>query len=177
MHHLMPFPRSKDYTDLTTDRARVQYALPRIRGALLAWMNGEPLNTIQREISNKTRELTFCTGARKFVVRLIPDLAHLMGAPAKIKQYFAEGDDSSAKEVPASLIFANRCVRRGFLSNEMAALSLHAPISRREVHRYFARIDPFLTTGQVVEGRDELMARVRSAVQLEEDARNLAGEA
>lgn len=167
-----------EFKKLKDDPARASHALPKLQAALNLWMNGEPLKTIQESLSDKARDKRRSTGARKFVIRLIPDLAHLMGAPLHILQgHFTVHADEQINPSTA-LSLANRCVRRGFSSVEMAALDTlmrSARWSRREVHRNFANITPYLQTAGEHETLDRLELRVELASDEEFSKRSYPG--
>ena len=155
-----------DYKKLQDDVARASHALPRLRAALKLWMNGEPLKAIQKAISDKTRDKKRSTGARKFVIRLIPDIAHLMGAPLHILQGHVNVHADVETSPSTALGLANRCVRRGYSSAEMAAfgtLMLSAKWSRREMHRNFAPIVPYIQPAGEHETLETLELRVALA--------------
>jgi len=129
-------------------------------------MNGEPLKAIQKAISDKTRDKKRSTGARKFVIRLIPDIAHLMGAPLHILQGHVNVHADVETSPSTALGLANRCVRRGYSSAEMAAfgtLMLSAKWSRREMHRNFAPIVPYIQPAGEHETLETLELRVALA--------------
>jgi hypothetical protein len=89
-----------------------------------------------------------------------------MGAPLQILlghiNVHADEDISPS----TALGLANRCVRRGFSSADMAAfgsLMLSARWSRREVHRNFAAITPYLQPAGEHETLEGLELRVELA--------------
>jgi hypothetical protein len=155
-----------DFKMLKDDAQRASFALPKLQAALKLWMNGKPLKSIQKALSNKIRDTKRSTSARKFVIRLIPDIAHLMGAPLQILQGHINEHADEKISPSTALGLANRCVRRGFSSADMAAfgtLMLSARWSRREVHRNFASITPYLRPAGEHETLDELELRVEAA--------------
>jgi hypothetical protein len=155
-----------DFKKLKDDAARASYALPKLRAALKLWMNGEPLKLIQKALSDKTRDTKRSTGARKFVIRLIPDIAHLMGAPLQILQGHINVHADEEIRPSTALGLANRCVRRGFSNAYMAAfgtLMWTARWSRREVLRNFANITPYLQSADEHETLERLELRVEMA--------------
>ena len=113
-----------DFKALKDEPSRTKFAIPKLRAALAKWMNGATLQQIQTELSSKTRDLKRSTSARKFVIRLVPDLAHLMGAPLQLLQRHINQDKDTPLDPKPALAFANQCVRRGYASAEMAALSV-----------------------------------------------------
>lgn len=86
-------------------------------------MDGAQLNKIQPMISPKGAAAQFLPDARKFVIRVIPDLAHIMGLPSRIMQVFIQGgSESSTVEEAGPLLLTHVCVRRGLRDAEMAAV-------------------------------------------------------
>ncbi len=159
-----------EFKKLETDASRASYSLPRLRAALKKWMNGAPLKRIQKELSDKTRDKKRSTSARKFVIRLVPDLAHLIGAPLQLLQGHLNIHAEDWIEPNTALAYANRCVRRGYANAEMAAygsLVWSAKWSRRETHRHFADIVPYLKPALDGETTEALEARVESALDSE----------
>ena len=160
----------RDFKDLKDDGGRAAFAVPKLRAGLVKWMNGAPLTAVQSELSNKTRDLKRSTSARKFVIRVVPDLAHLMGAPLQILlRLVDEGQDEPLEPSPA-LMFSNSCIRRGYAGAEMAAYSVPmraARWSRREVHRRFKEIEPHLATPPKNETAAALVERVEAAANAE----------
>lgn len=129
-------------------------------------MSGAPLKSIQKVLSDKTRDKKRSTSARKFVIRFIPDLAHLMGVPLQILQGHINMHADEANVPSTALSHANRCVRRGYTGAEMAAfgaLVWSAKWSRREVHRNFAEIVPYLKPAGEHETTESLEVRVELA--------------
>ena len=168
----------KEFTVLKDDEARAASAIPKFRAALAKWMEGAPLLEIQKELSSKTRDIKRSTSARKFAIRIVPDLAHLLGAPLQIlERQINVGKDDPLVPSPA-LVYANRCVRRGYASAEMAAYSVQmrsARWSRREVHRWFADIVPYLADAPDNETPESLEARVEAASDKEMINRDASG--
>lgn len=164
-----------DFKKLKDDTARASYALPKLKSALKMWMGGAPLNEIQKTLSDRTRDKKRGTSARKFVIRLVPDLAHLIGAPLQILQGHINVH-SEEIEPSTTLTYANRCVRRGYANAEMAAfgaLMKSARWSRREVHRNFAGIVPYLKAATEGETVLAMEARVEFASVSELNNRGL----
>ena len=135
------------FSKLQTNRKRADYASPYLELALDLWMSGEPLKQIQAILPGSTRDRKKSTSARKFVLRLLPALAHVFGSPFMIsRQQMKTSADTSEEPCPA-LLQLNRCIRRGFSSVEMAAfydLVRTHRLSRREVHREFDRLQPYI---------------------------------
>jgi superfamily II DNA/RNA helicase len=167
-----------DFKKLKDDPARASFALPKLRSALNLWMSGAPLKSIQKVLSDKTRDKKRSTSARKFVIRFIPDLAHLMGAPLQILQGHTNMHADEVIDPSTALSHANRCVRRGYTGAEMAAfgaLMWSAKWSRREVHRNFAEIVPYLKPAGEHETIESLEVRVELASDEEINNRSFSG--
>ena len=156
------------YKRLTTERARVDYALPKLEKALELWMAGEPLVTIEDSLAGATGDRRKSNGARKFVVRLLPTLAHAFAAPALIVRRHWTDSMSDPHDVAPALFALTHCVRHGFSSLEMYALYDHLQRypHRREVHRRFQRIAPYLQPAPDGETLAETKARVAAAASI-----------
>jgi len=160
----------KTYAELASDDERVEYAIPKIQAALQQWMNGAPINEIQPTISPKEVAAKYSLDARKFVIRIVPDLAHVMGLPSRIMQMFAPGEsEPNMIEGAAPLLLAHICVRRGLRDAEMAALSTAVgALPRRATHRAFEEIRSHLAAPQSDETLEHLKDRVRAAKEFKE---------
>ncbi len=151
---------------LETDRERILYVVPKLRNALDQWMNGEPLNVVQLVLAGAPRDLKKSTSARKFVVRLLPTLAHLFTAASMITARQSPELMTTTPDAAPTLLYANQCVRLGFSSLEMYAfyeqIRSRTP-SRREVHREFRDLDGYLSASAGIESWAEVKARVAAA--------------
>ncbi len=163
------------FKELRDDADRAAFAVPKLCAALIKWMDGTPLTEIQTELSDKTRDLNRSTSARKFVIRIVPDLAHLMGTPLQILlRVVNEGEDEPQEPSP-SLVYANRSIRKGYNSAEMAAYAVQmrsAKWARREIHRRFAEIVPHLAATPENESVKALESRVEAAADAEMNKRD-----
>lgn len=162
------------YKKLETNEERAQYALPLIRAGLLCWMQGKPLDQIQPAFSSASRDTKYATSARKFVIRVIPDFAHLMGCVIALIEQWAETNED--QQVSSACFFLSSAVRRGFSSAEMAAFYAYFAtggrrLPRREVHRRFQEIAGHLQPGLDDEDTDSTRRRVESAIEAELNAR------
>ena len=158
----------KAYAELPTDEEKMEYAVPRLHAALRQWMNGAPLKEIQPIISPRGTAAPFSPDARKFVIRMIPDLAHLMGLPSRMMQMFTlGGSEPSTLEGAGPLLLAHVCVRRGFQNAEMAAFSMMGgSLSRRVTHRAFEELRMHIAPAESGETLEHLKDRVRTANSL-----------
>ena len=153
------------YKRLTTERERVDYALPKLERALELWMSGRPLVAIESSLHGAVADRRKSNSARKFVVRLLPSLAHAFAAPALIVRRHWPDSMSDPQDVAPALFALSHCVRNGFSSLEMYALydHLQRPPHRREIHRQFQRIAQYLQPAPDDETWTEAKARVAAA--------------
>lgn len=168
----MEYLFGQGFKDLNDDSARAEFAVPKLRAALIRWMDGAPLAEIQLELSNKTRDLRRSTSARKFVIRVVPDLAHLLSTPLQILFRLVNESQEEPVDLSPALMHSNRCVRMGYSGAEMATYAvqnLGAGWSRREVHRKFREIEPYLAAAPQNETMAALAKRVETAVNEEQE--------
>jgi len=160
----------KAYGDLPTEDEKAKHVVPKLKSTLLQWMDGAPLNEIQPTISPKGAAAEFSPDARKFVIRMIPDLAHVMGLPSRIMQVFTRGgSEPNTVEGAGPLLLAHVCVRRGLRDAEMAAYSMsEGALPRRAIHRAFVEVRPHVAAAEIVETLESLKKRVRAGKNLKE---------
>ncbi len=155
-----------EFKRLEDDTSRARLAVPKLRAALQKWMLGATLTEIQIELSDKARDLKHSTSARKFVIRMIPDLAHVMGVPFRVLLSVANRERNEPQEPSPSLSYASHCIRRGYASAEMATYAVQmrsAKMGRREIHREFSTILPHLAPAPKGENLAMIETRIRAA--------------
>ena len=132
------------YQKLPTESARLHYALPKLKKALELWMSGKPLTSIESSLKGTNADRKKSSSARKFVIRLVPMIAHAFAAPALIFRRHWTDPNRDPQDVAPSLFALTHCVRNGFSSLEMYALydNLLRTPNRRQIHRHFERISP-----------------------------------
>ena len=153
------------FSGLATDADQVGYAVPKLRNALDLWMKGEPLNVVQTVLGGAPRDLKRSTSARKFVVNVLPTLAHLHFAASRIAALQSPDQLTAPAEAP-TLTYIGQCVRLGFSSLEMYVLYTlvrNRVSSRRRVHREFSKLEASLPTPVGPETWAEVNARVAAA--------------
>jgi len=156
-----------EFKSLGTNIERAAFAVPLLRVGLEKWMSGASLIDIQTVLSNKPREIKRSTGARKFVIRIVPDLAHVLAAPHQI---FIRLINAEKVEPGSGLAYLNQCIRRGFNGAEMATYAVQtrsAKWARRETHRRFADVAAHLKPTLAGETVVALEARVEAAMDME----------
>ena len=159
------------FKSLEDNEARATFAIPRLRAALAAWMSGATLKAVQSLLPGRTQEKKRSTNARKFVIRVVPDLAHIFGAVADLLQRAAEGDTPAVSPPPAAELL-NISIRRGYQSAEMAVFAAYiqsggSRLARREVHRRFGEIKDHLDDRPQGETIEQLSRRVEHAIEAE----------
>lgn len=157
----------KDYKLLKDDAEKAAFAIPLIYSGLSCWMQGQTLIEIQKVFSLKSKDLKHSTSARKFVIRMVPDLAHLMSVPLHVLLRHINIGTADTLEATPTLNYASIAVRRGLSSAEMAAYAAQNEeevLSRRKLHRGFLKIKSYLGNGRVGETLNELDLRVKNAI-------------
>jgi len=132
----------KEYKLLDNDEDRGNYALPHLARLLNCWMEGGSLAELELSYGTKKESIGKCENARKFVLRLVPDLAYIFGLPAQVFQSMYK-DSMDIVELPIGLEVLSSCVREGFDQAEKLAFwqAKKRTITRRAVHREFKLID------------------------------------
>lgn len=155
------------FNRLDDDRARLEYALPKLRAALDLWMAGKPLTIIQHVFGKSGPDVRKAVGARKFVVRLLPTLAHIFSSLSAVLSEDKEARDNLRQTMP-SVFFLSGCALLGLSSLEMYALyerarqGLGSP-PRREIHRQFEAISPHIVPAKEEESWKDVKKRVGEA--------------
>lgn len=161
----------KELEAIEEPEARANLAVPHLKELTKLWMAGKPLKDIQAALGTPMQSLKACLDARKFVLRVVPELAYLFGIPALLRQRrnAAAGDEV---ELQPALAHLGRCVRQGFKNHEQAALNQHlrsARLSRLQLHQRYALIEPYLVAASDGETWDDAVNRVVAAVDAELD--------
>lgn len=155
------------YKKLSTDEARALQALEMLRRILPVWMSGAPVRDIEAEIQGTTTGLGYCETARHFVARVAPELAFVMGLPARLllARHAARTSDDAA-EISTILATLGSVVREGCDSPESLAVRLEAgrEVSRVAARRLFNLAAPHLTPGTSTEPFETTRARVQTAM-------------
>lgn len=150
---------------------RSEFAIPKLRNLTYLWMIGCPLSKLELALGTNQANLKTCTGARKFVLRVIPELSYFFGMPAILQQRRNLSNGVEA-ELPPALAKFSRCVREGLKSHEQAALGqllYEARFSRRQLHQRFALLEPYLDVSTMDNTWRETLSRVRGALTRERD--------
>ncbi|MGB3027649.1 DEAD/DEAH box helicase [Paradevosia shaoguanensis] len=156
-----------EFGKIESAEARAKAALPLLKKLTRLWLAGRPLTDLQLAFGIVPDRLGTCIDARKFVLRVIPDLAYLFGVPAFLLQNRNALDGDGGKELSASLAKLGACVRLGFESVDLLALGYNLKaqkLSRRQVHADFATIVPHLKRPRAGEKWDVAIDRLENAI-------------
>jgi len=144
---------------------RAAYSLPYLKQLVQLWMAGKPLCKLETALGTDPDKLKNCERARKFAIRIVPEVSFLFGLPSLIQQRrAATGDDETL--IPPALLQLGRCARLGLNKHEMVALDdliRAARFSRRQLHQHFVTIVPFLKPAPLDETWEQTVVRVEAA--------------
>lgn len=163
----------KIYNKLETDEKKAAHVLPILSKLIWLWMRGDPLSELEKVLGTDPKKLKTCNGARRFALRIIPELSYLFGLPALLHtRTQAKADDPVP--LPSVLTQLGRCVRLGFNFHEKMALNQimrKARFSRRQLHQYYALVKPHMTAAPPGETWEQTLDRVEMASDKELNAR------
>jgi len=163
----------KKYEKLEVDEEKASHYLPIISKLTWCWMRGDTLKELEKVFGTHPDKIKTCEKARKFVLRLIPELSYLFGLPALLHEREQINSDDPIV-APSALFSLGRCVRLGFNFHEKAALNQimrKAGFSRRQLHHYYASVKPYLTSAKTGEVWEQTLSRVETASNDELHAR------
>jgi antiviral helicase SKI2 len=148
-------------------KERAGIALPLLTKLTRLWLRGRPLSELQLAFGTSADKLKTCVDARKFVLRVVPELAYLFGIPAFLIQNRLAVEGGPPKDLTASLAKLGACLRFGFESVELLALGYYMrtqKLSRREVHEQFESVSPYLKAAPNGERWERAVDRVEDAI-------------
>lgn len=159
----------KPYKELTADDEKGAYCIPMLRVLLDRWMQGCSLEEIEQAFGTKLAKAGKCENARKFVIRVIPDLAYVFSLPEQIIRASRKASGLQG-ESSASCSMLGSCVREGFDSVEKIALAyvLNRSLGRRAVHARWDEIDRITLSAIHPENWKSTLQRVRSAFRVDQ---------
>jgi superfamily II DNA/RNA helicase len=163
----------KKYTSIATIEEKSSFVLPVLAKLVWLWMRGEPLRQMELALGTDPTKLKTCDGARRFVLRVIPEFAFLFGLPALLHERQQVGQEEY-EPMGAAQSQLGRCVRYGFNFHEKAALHhvmRKARFSRRQLHRQYTHVKSFLAPRTPFETWEEALHRVEQATDDELAAR------
>ena len=154
------------YYACDSEQGKTDLVLPILSRLTRLWINGRPLRELEVAFGTDEDKLKFCENARRFVLRVVPDLSYLFGLPALL-QARAQATEEVQIEVSSAKAQLSQCVRIGFDSFEKVALNQvlgSTRASRCHTHQKYAQIKPNLELSQENETWDEVIARIRRVV-------------
>jgi superfamily II DNA/RNA helicase len=163
----------KRYASLETVEEKSSLVLPVLAKLVWLWMRGEPLRELELALGTDPTKLKTCDGARRFVLRVVPEFAFLFGLPALLHERAQVGLENP-EPMGAAQSQLGRCVRYGFNFHEKAALHQlmrKARFSRRQLHRQYTHVKNFLARRTLGETWEEALLRVEQATDDELAAR------
>jgi hypothetical protein len=128
---------------------------------------------VDETLGTSPKKLNKCMGARRFVLRIVPDFSYLFGLPALLhdRAQLNKKKPALLQSVPRQL---GRCVRLGFNSHEKSALYqilIKSRISRRQLHQKFESLKSYIPTTKPNETWDQTLERVRDGLRKERNAK------
>lgn len=153
----------RSYEACQTDGQRAELVLPVLEKLTRLWTQGHALRDLEIATGTEAGKLKTCLRARRFVVRIVPDLAYLFGLPALLDQTL----EMASQPLTAALHAKKRlslCTRFGFDTYEQVALKQLEPgLSRRKVHATFSGLQRYLMPTSEHETWEMVVARVEQA--------------
>ena len=148
------------YTALATEDERGAYAFGPLTVLLETWMAGETLEDLERAYGTQDDDIGKCVIAREFVLRVLPELAYVLGLLGPVaREILADANASIAVDTLGA------CSREGFDSPEKLALRMvQHERSRIAIHREMESVEPYLEAAAERETFRDLVARIRRAV-------------
>ncbi|MGJ4889314.1 DEAD/DEAH box helicase [Bradyrhizobium sp. HKCCYLRH3099] len=160
----------KKISSLKLGEQKCALALPYLKRLTELWIGGHPLTDLEKALGTPVTKLKTCLGARKFVIRVLPELSYLFGVPSLLKQRQGAAEGKEVRLSPA-LMKLGACVRYGYATYEHAALAYYLrsdKLSRRQVHVRFSNLKPRLRASRQDESWDDVVNRVTAAALAEE---------
>ncbi len=153
---------------LKGDEERGKFAIGVVLAALKAWIGGQPLADIQK-LKPTVQQPKYCEQARRFVLRVLPELAYVFSLPELVRQHLAAEDLSLDMDELASVELEKlgSCVREGYDTVEKLALAKvrGRNVSRVGVHRQWDEMDWWMDPKVPGETWQELFERVKRCTE------------
>jgi superfamily II DNA/RNA helicase len=140
-----------------------QAGIERLAMVTRSWMDGASLRVLELLLGTPESKLGSCDEARRFVLRLVPDLA--FGARVLASVYAKGADEDEIP--PAGLEHLGSCIAQGLSSLEELALHFRRgpKSSRRATKSAFREIEALIPRGSTNEGFAATSARVARALK------------
>jgi len=158
---------------IESDKERGKFAVNSVLAALKAWVSGQTLAEIQ-ELKPTVRKAKHFEQARRFVLRVLPEIAYVFSLPDLVRRHLAVEDLTLAMDELASVELEKlgSCVREGYDSVEKLALAKvrGRNASRVRVHRQWEEMEWWIDPRRSDETWQELFSRVKSGTQSYDNA-------
>lgn len=152
------------FKSIEGDEERGKFAVASVLEALKAWITGRTLADIQK-LKLTTQRQKHCEHARRFVLRVLPELAYIFSLPELVRQYLIEEELSLDIGELSSIELEKlgNCVREGYDTVEKLALAKirGKTASRVRVHRQWDEMDWWMEPKVPGETWQELFDRVK----------------
>lgn len=158
----------KPFKSLEGDDERGRLSVNVVLAALKAWVSGEPLAEIQK-LKPTALQQKYCEQARRFVLRVLPELAYFFSLPELVRRCLAAEELSSGMYELASVELEKlgSCVREGYDTVEKLALAKvrGKTASRVRVHRQWEEMYWWMDSKVPGETWQELFDRVKRSTE------------
>lgn len=152
------------FKSIEGDEERGKLAVDVVLEALKAWVAGRTLAEIQ-QLKPTTQQRKHCEHARRFVLRVLPELAYIFSLPELVRRYLTEEELSLeiGELVSVELEKLGNCVREGYDTVEKLALAKvrGKTASRIRIHRQWDEMDWWMDLKVPGETWQELFERVK----------------
>lgn len=158
----------EQFKSLEDDEERGKFAVGVVLAALKAWVGGQTLAAIQH-LRPTPQRLKHCEQARRFVLRVLPELAYIFSLPELVRRHLAVEDWSLKMDELASVELERlgSCVREGYDTVEKLALAKvrGKEASRVGVHRQWLEMDWWMRAKVPGETWQELFDRIKKSTE------------
>ncbi|MBT9594575.1 MAG: hypothetical protein IV094_01145 [Vitreoscilla sp.] len=156
------------FKSLEDDEERGKFAVDVVLAALKAWLSGQTLAEIQK-LKATVQQPKHCEQARRFVLRVLPELAYFFSLPELVRRHVAADELSFDMDELASVELEKlgSCVREGYDTVEKLALAKvrGKTASRVRVHRQWNEMDWWMDPKVPGETWQKLFERIRLSTE------------
>lgn len=158
----------ESFKSVEDDEERGVFSADVVLAALKAWVSGQTLSEIQK-LKPTERLQKYCEQARRFVIRVLPELAYIFSLPELVRRHLAEEELSLVMDALASVELEKlgSCVREGYDSVEKLALAKvrGKTASRVAVHRQWDEMDLWMDPKVPGETWQVLFERIKRSTE------------
>ncbi len=156
------------FKSLEDEEERGKLAIDIVLAALKAWISGQTLTEIQK-LKPTIQHPKHCEQARRFVLRVLPELAYIFSLPELVRRHLAAEELSFDMDDLASVELEKlgSCVREGYDTVEKLALSKirGKTASRVRAHRQWNEIEFLMDPKVPGETWQKLFERIKLGVE------------